>query len=64
MDQRNIRSRDEIVQVMRRVGAADRVPEAMQRLPPVVDLDRDGDLLQRLGLTLDHLVDEFGGSAW
>jgi hypothetical protein len=49
---------------MRRVGLADRVAEAQQVLPEVVDLDRDEQLLYRLGLSLDRIVDGLGGSAW
>ncbi len=34
--------------------------------PPrrAIDLTRDGDLLARLGLGIDAVVDQLGGSAW
>ena len=58
------RPRSQIIDLMRRIGLADRVAEAEQVLPEVVDLDRDEQLLHRLGLSLDQIVDGLGGSAW
>lgn len=59
-----LRSRGEIIDIMRRIGLGDRVAEAQRILPEVVDLDRDEQLLYGLGLSLDRIVDELGGSAW
>jgi hypothetical protein len=59
-----LRQRGEVISVMRRVGLGDRVAEAQQTLPEVIDLDRDEQLLYRLGLSLDRIVDRLGGSAW
>ncbi len=59
-----LRSRDQIEDVMRRIGMSDRIPEARRVLPEVVDLDKDSDLLLRLGLSLDRIVDEMGGGPW
>ena len=59
-----LRQRGQIITVMRRVGLGDRVAEAQQTLPEVIDLDRDEQLLYRLGLSLDRIVDRLGGSAW
>ena len=59
-----LRPRGEIIDIMRRVGLGDQVAEAQQILPDVVDLDRDEQLLYRLGLSLDRIVDGLGGSAW
>ncbi|HJQ00555.1 MAG TPA: hypothetical protein VJ851_03045 [Jatrophihabitans sp.] len=59
-----LRRRDEIIDIMQRVGLGDRLAEAQQILPEVVDLDRDEQLLYRLGLSLDRIVDGLGGSAW
>ena len=59
-----LRRRGQIITVMRRVGLGDRVAEAQQTLPEVIDLDRDEQLLYRLGLSLDRIVDRLGGSAW
>lgn len=59
-----LRSREQIEDVMKRIGMSDRIPEARQVLPEVVDLDRDSDLLLRFGLSLDRIVDEMGGGPW
>jgi hypothetical protein len=59
-----LRPRGDIVDIMRRIGLEDRVAEAQRILPEVVDLDRDEQLLYRLGLSLDRIVDDLGGSAW
>jgi hypothetical protein len=58
------RSRSEIEAVMRQIGLSDRIGEAREILPEVVDIDRDADLLLRLGLSMDRIVDRLGGSAW
>lgn len=59
-----LRSHREVLDIMRRVGMGDQISEAMQKLPDVIDLDRDEQLLYGMGLTLDRLVDRHGGSAW
>lgn len=56
--------RDEVLEVMRRVGLADEIEAARAELPEVVDLDRDDLLLQQYGLGVDLLVDRLGGSPW
>jgi hypothetical protein len=58
------RSRSQIEGIMRQIGLSDRIDEARRILPEVVDIDRDADLLSRLGLSLDRIVDRMGGSAW
>ena len=58
------RSKQEVLELMRRLGMQDRIPEAERDLPDVVDLDRDGHLLARLGLGVDALVNRMGGSPW
>ena len=58
------RTRGEIITIMRRIGLGDRTAEAAEILPEVVDLDRDQQLLERLGLSLDRIVNRLGGSAW
>jgi hypothetical protein len=55
-------AKDDVLAVMRRAGYTDRLLEAERRLPDVIDLDRDGDLLQRFGLGLDAVTDRMGGS--
>ena len=59
-----MRRRSEIVEIMRRIGMGDRVPEAERILPDYVDVDADNQLLGQLGLDLDRIVDRLGGSAW
>lgn len=59
-----LRTRNEIEELMRRLGMAVRIPEAKRIHPDVVDLDRDERLLSDLGLNLDEIVNGLGGSAW
>ncbi len=59
-----LRSRDQIERIMRRVGLADRIPAARKALPDVVDLDRDANLLQQFGLSIDRIVNDLGGGPW
>jgi hypothetical protein len=49
---------------MRRLGLHDRIEQAERDLPEVVDLRRDGEVLERLGLSVDRAVNGLGGSAW
>lgn len=54
--------KEDILRNMRRVGWTERLPEAERLLPEVVDLDRDHELLARLGLSRTSLIDALGGS--
>lgn len=63
-DRDALRSREQIERIMRRVGLADRIPAARKTLPDVVDLDRDANLLQQLGLSIDRIVNDLGGGPW
>lgn len=59
------RTRAEIEQVMVRIGLSDRIGEAQLLLPEVVDLNRDAQLLLRLGLSgIDGIADELGAGPW
>jgi hypothetical protein len=49
---------------VRRIGLSDRIAEAHRMLPEVVDLDRDGQLLSGLGLSMDRIVDGLGAGPW
>ena len=49
---------------MRRVGLADRIGEARDLLPEVVDLDRDRPLLIQLGLSIDRIANDLGAGPW
>jgi carbamate kinase len=60
----NERTRTQVEQVMRRIGLSDRIAEAHRMLPEVVDLDRDGQLLSGLGLSMDRIVDGLGAGPW
>jgi hypothetical protein len=59
-----LRSRAQVLAVMRRVGLGDRLEQAEALLPETVDLDRDRDLLVRIGIdpNVDELTDRLGGS--
>jgi len=41
---------------------AEVIEEVMEQLPDPIDLDRDGPVLERYGLTLDQLSDRVGAS--
>jgi hypothetical protein len=59
-----VKTRDEVVMVMHRLGLDGRIGEAVVRLPEMVDLQRDAALLADLGLDFDTIVSDLGGSAW
>ncbi len=54
--------KEDILQTMRRIGLHDRVPEAERLLPEVVDIHRDHELLDHLGLSRSGAIDAMGGS--
>jgi hypothetical protein len=54
--------KEDILRNMRRVGLHDRVPEAERLLPDVVDLRRDHEVLDQLGLSRTGMIDAMGGS--
>jgi len=56
------RSKADVLDLMRRLGMHDRLAAAQAQLPDVVDLRRHADLLARLGLGVDTVVDRLGGS--
>ncbi len=58
------RTKHEILALMRRLGKHERIDEAEQILPDLVDLDHDGYLLTRLGMSIDSAVNELGGSPY
>jgi hypothetical protein len=58
------RSKQQVLELMRRLGLHDRIEQAERDLPEVVDLTRDGEMLERLGLSVDRAVNGLGGSAW
>ncbi|WP_428338463.1 hypothetical protein [Mycobacterium sp.] len=55
-------TKQQALDMLRQIGSGNLVADAAQNLPDSIDLDRDGNLLLRYGLTLDHLIDRFGGS--
>jgi hypothetical protein len=57
-------SKQQVIELMRRLGMHDRVAEAERDLPDIIDLERDGAVLARLGLSVDAAVSQLGGSAW
>jgi hypothetical protein len=62
-DERDLRSKANVLAVLRRVGIPEQTIEALDAaLDDPVDLRRDAELFFRHGITLDHLVDRMGGS--
>jgi hypothetical protein len=57
-------TKEQVLALMRRLGMNDRLDEARRILPDTLDMDRDGPLLDQLGLSLDEAVNRLGGSAW
>jgi hypothetical protein len=56
-------SQAEFCRVLRRAGYPEDVLEDLvAQLPDPIDVDRDEPVLQRYGVTLDHLTDLMGGS--
>lgn len=56
-------SHAEFCQVLRRAGyPEDVLDEIVAQLPDPIDVDRDEPVLERCGVTLDHLTDLMGGS--
>ena len=59
----SVRSKESVIRTLRRAGVVPETISALQRqLPNPVDLDRDGNLLLSYGITMDQLIDRFGGS--
>lgn len=54
----------QVIAIMRRLGMEDKIDQALRELPDVIDIDRDGKKLRQLGLGLDTIVNELGGSPW
>jgi hypothetical protein len=58
-----VRPKDAVIGTLRRAGVApDTIAILQRQLPDPVDLDRDGHLLAAHGITMDSLIDRFGGS--
>jgi hypothetical protein len=59
----NPRKKSDVIRIMRRIGIApETIARAEHSLPDPVDLDHDGDLLVRYGVTTDTVWRELGGS--
>lgn len=57
------RSHEEAVRVLRRAGYSnDFIREVLRELPDPFDLDREGEILARYGLSRELLSDRMGGS--
>jgi hypothetical protein len=54
--------RQEVLRVLRRAGMTDSADTLALVLPEIVDLDRDGELLARYGISHDDLISRLGGS--
>lgn len=58
-----IRPKASVVRTLRRAGVAPEAIEELERqLPDPVDFDRCGNLLAAHGITMDRMIDLFGGS--
>jgi hypothetical protein len=57
-----IRSKQDVLETLRRAGAYGLIEGREEELPDPVDLDRDQQLLAELGITRGLLVDMMGGS--
>ena len=57
-----IRSKQDILETLRRAGAYALIDGKEDELPDPVDLDRDEPLLATLGITRGMLLDLMGGS--
>jgi hypothetical protein len=63
MSQQTEFSKKDVLEVLRRVGAADEtVKEIDEDLEDPIDLSRDGEFLLRHGITRDRLISVMGGS--
>ncbi len=63
MKQRQSRSREDVLRMLRRAGyPPEIVDEVAAQLPDTIDLVRDRQLLERYGLSADQLMDRLGGS--
>lgn len=56
-------AREEVLRVLRRAGMTESAEALAPVLPEIVDLDRDGELLARHGVTHDDLISRLGGSS-
>jgi hypothetical protein len=62
-DEPHLRRKAEILAILRRAGYSEEAVEALDaELPDPVDVDRDGNVLLRYGITLDSVIDRMGGS--
>jgi hypothetical protein len=61
--QPHLRRKADILAVLRRAGYSEDIVTALEtELPDPVDIDRDGEVLFRYGITLDAVIDRMGGS--
>ena len=60
---RRIVPKQEVMRVLLRAGYPSEMTDEIEALlPDPVDIDRDGHLLDRFGVSKDGLIDRFGGS--
>ena len=61
--ERHLRRKAEILAILRRAGYSEETLAVLEvELPDPVDVDRDGNLFLRHGITLDTVIDRMGGS--
>jgi hypothetical protein len=62
-DEPHLRRKAEILSILHRAGYSEETVEALDaELPDPVDVDRDGNVFLRHGITLDNVIDRMGGS--
>jgi hypothetical protein len=62
-EERDVRSKAEVLAVLRRSGVPEQTVQALDAaLDDPVDVTRDANLFLRYGITLDSLIDRMGGS--
>jgi hypothetical protein len=61
--EQHTRRKAEVLATLRRAGYSEQTLEALDaELPDPVDIDRDGNVFLRHGITLDSIIDRMGGS--
>jgi hypothetical protein len=61
--ERHLRRKAEVLAILRRAGYSEQTLQALDaELPDPVDVDRDGNVFLRHGITLDTVIDRLGGS--
>lgn len=55
-------AKQEALDMLRKLGSDDLIPEATRTLPDPIDIDEHANLLARFGLQRGQLIERFGAS--